>query len=258
MRTMYLLRTAERVSLSPSDNFVYQRSLLAYKEAAKIVHGKVLEIGTGSGYSIQEISPKATEFWTLDKHYISIDYNKYSNTRFIKNKVPPLSNMPNNYFDFVICFQVIEHIKNAKLLLEEINRVLKKDGKLIISTPNKEMSLTRNPWHIREYTGAEFSKFLSHSFNNIDCKGIYGNKKASCYYQKNKVSVEKILKLDILNLNRILPCWILKLPYDLVNRLNRIVLLNKNKELTSSISVSDFFMADSIERCYDLFFIAIK
>lgn len=86
---MSIIKTAERVSLSPSDNFVFQRSLLAYKEASRIVHGKVLEIGTGSGYGVQEISPNVQEFWTLDKHYIPINYNKFSNTRFIKNKVPP-------------------------------------------------------------------------------------------------------------------------------------------------------------------------
>ena len=47
------IQTAERVSQSDvSDNYVYQRSVLAYVEAAKRIHGKVLEIGTGSGYGV--------------------------------------------------------------------------------------------------------------------------------------------------------------------------------------------------------------
>ena len=47
---MSIIQTAERVSHKElSDNFVFQRSLLAYEEAAKIVSGTVLEIGTGSG-----------------------------------------------------------------------------------------------------------------------------------------------------------------------------------------------------------------
>ena len=40
------LATAERVSRDASDNFVFQRSLLAYDRAAEIVSGDVLEIGT--------------------------------------------------------------------------------------------------------------------------------------------------------------------------------------------------------------------
>jgi 2-polyprenyl-3-methyl-5-hydroxy-6-metoxy-1,4-benzoquinol methylase len=252
---MAFIKTAERVSLSPSDNFVFQRSLLAYKKASEIVSGNVLEIGTGSGYGIAEIASQTNEFWTLDKHYISIDYNKYNNTRFIKNKVPPLKNMPDDYFDFVICFQVIEHIKDCEILLKEIKRVLKRNGKLIISTPNKKMSLTRNPWHVKEYLGTEFYKFLSQSFSEIEMRGVHGNEKALSYYQKNKESVQKILKFDVLKFNMVLPCWILKIPYDLANRLNRVLLLKRNKKLTYSITSKDFFIDEFSEDCYDLFFI---
>ena len=60
--------TAERVSLEASDNFVYQRSRLAYVEAAKLVSGRVLEIGTGTGYGVDIIAPNASEFVTLDKY----------------------------------------------------------------------------------------------------------------------------------------------------------------------------------------------
>jgi hypothetical protein len=48
-----MLQTAERVSHKDlSDNYVFQRSLLAYVEAAKLVSGRVLEIGTGSGMEL--------------------------------------------------------------------------------------------------------------------------------------------------------------------------------------------------------------
>ncbi|SHE37821.1 Methyltransferase domain-containing protein [Mariniphaga anaerophila] len=255
---MGFIKTAERVSLAPSDNYVYQRSLLAYKEAAARVHGNVLEIGTGSGYGIREIAPKAAEFWTLDKHYISINYKKYSNTRFIKNKVPPLTNIPDNYFDFVICFQVIEHIKDAEFMLSEISRVLKSTGKLIISTPNIKMSLTRNPWHVKEYTGQEFHSILLQTFKKVEAKGIQGNGNVVSYYEKNKKAVQKILKFDVLGLNRLLPNWVLKIPYDLMNRLNRVLLLRKNKKLTSSITIDDYFFSDVTEECLDLYFIAQK
>ena len=255
---MSIIKTAERVSLSPSDNFVFQRSLLAYKTAAKIIYGNVLEIGTGSGYGIEEIAPKAKEFWTLDKHYVSIDYNKYNNTRFIKNKVPPLTNMPDKYFDFVICFQVIEHVEDSKFLLHEIHKVLKENGKLLISTPNKKMSLTRNPWHITEYNGNEFFRLLSQFFSEVGMKGVRGNENVMSYYKKNKLSVEKILKFDVFKLTQILPRWILKIPYDLMNRINRVLLLNNNRELSTSISIHDYFIDEFSEDCYDLLFIARK
>ena len=45
---MAKITTAERVSREASDNFVFQRSLLAYHAAAQRISGDVLEIGTGA------------------------------------------------------------------------------------------------------------------------------------------------------------------------------------------------------------------
>lgn len=256
---MYFIKTAERVSsLSPSDNYVFQRSLLAYKEAAKYVRGRILEIGTGSGYGIEEIAPNATEFWTLDKTYVQINYKKYTNTRFVKNKVPPLVNIPDNYFDFVICFQVIEHIEDSNLLLKEIKRVLRNNGLLVISTPNSKMSLTRNPWHVKEFTRNEFNEFLFTTFDIIDTKGVFGDEKILTYYRKNKELVHSILKYDFLDLNKILPSCLLKIPYDLMNRFSRISLLSSNKKLTLGITHENYFLNDVSDECFDLFYVVKK
>lgn len=62
------IATAERVSRDASDNFVFQRSLLAYHAAAGRIAGDVLEIGTGSGYGIEVLAPRTERFVTLDKH----------------------------------------------------------------------------------------------------------------------------------------------------------------------------------------------
>lgn len=49
---MAKITTAERVSREASDNFVFQRSLLAYHAAAQRISGDVLEIGTGASLSM--------------------------------------------------------------------------------------------------------------------------------------------------------------------------------------------------------------
>ena len=71
-----------------------------------------------------------------------------------------IHNMPfeNNVFDVVLCNHVLEHVKDDILALKEIRRVLKKDGKMILTTPNILMSLSRNPWHFREYTPFEMNE----------------------------------------------------------------------------------------------------
>ena len=104
---MAKLHTAERVSrCDASDNFVFQRSLLAYYQAAESVEGDVLEIGTGVGYGAEVIAPQAKRFVTIDKtapEGLALP----DNAMFWQMKVPPIA-MPEEAFDCVVSFQAEE------------------------------------------------------------------------------------------------------------------------------------------------------
>lgn len=248
--------TAERVSLEVSDNFVYQRSRLAYVEAAKLVSGRVLEIGTGTGYGVDIIAPNASEFVTLDKYRSSCVDSLPVNSRFVEAKVPPLP-FEDEVFDCVVSFQVIEHIKRDKLFVKEVMRVLRPGGKFIVSTPNRPMSLTRNPWHVREYSADELRQLLS-DFSSVEQLGVSGNERVWEYYRHNAESVRRIMRFDVLRMQWWLPRWILQIPYDILNRMNRRKLHSQNTALTESIAMSDYGLQSVDERCFDLFYIATK
>lgn len=247
--------TAERVSRDPSDNFVFQRSLLAYHEAARRIHGRVLEIGTGSGYGVEVIAPHAEEFVTLDKHHCELELPPH--VKQLTATVPPLP-FADGKFDCVISFQVIEHIKQDRRMIEEIARVLKPGGVMILSTPNRLMSLTRNPWHIREYTSQEFFDLLSGSFPTVEKLGVEGNEQVMAYYEKNREGVRRITRFDPLKLQYRLPRWMLQIPYDILNRLNRRRLLKQNSELTCAIRMEDYRLCEVHDGCFDLFYVAYK
>ena len=248
--------TAERVSLEASDNFVYQRSRLAYVEAAKLVSGRVLEIGTGTGYGVDIIAPNASEFVTLDKYRSERVDSLPANVRFVEATVPPLP-FEDEMFDYVVSFQVIEHIKHDKRLVSEVMRVLRPGGKFIVSTPNKPMSLTRNPWHVREYTAEELSQLLS-DFSSVEQLGVAGNERVWEYYRHNAESVRRIVRFDVLRMQWWMPRWVLQIPYDILNRMNRRKLHGQNRELTESIQMSDYSLQSVDDSCFDLFYIATK
>ncbi len=257
---MSKMQTAERVSQTdPSDNYVFQRSLLAYHKAAELVSGNVLEIGTGSGYGAHVIAPRCDSFTTIDKHQGASDIvAEIENAGYMEMTVPPLAGIESQKYDYVVTFQVIEHIKEDKVLLDEITRVLKPGGRLIVSTPNRLMSLTRNPWHVREYTPDEFGHLLSSYFDKVEAYGVFGNQKVMEYYKLNKKSVERIMRFDILDLQHRLPAWLLRIPYDIANRLNRRRLLKGNRELTDSIKMDDYRIDHADNECFDLFYVAEK
>lgn len=250
------LQTAERVSRERSDNFVFQRSRLAYVEAARRVGGRVLEIGTGTGYGIEIIAPSAESFVTLDKFRSSEVESLPRGVEFREATVPPLP-FDDESFDCVVSFQVIEHIKRDRAFVGEVRRVLKRGGKFIVSTPNRPMSLTRNPWHVREYTAEEFSALLG-NFSAVEALGVKGNERVWRYYEKNRESVRRIMRFDILRMQWWLPRWILQLPYDVLNRLNRRRLHSANVELTESICLEDYYLDKVDNECFDLFYIATK
>lgn len=254
---MAQLHTAERVSRTDaSDNYVFQRSILAYHHAAGIVGGDVLEIGTGMGYGIEVIAPSAEKYTTIDKSQ-ACDATLPTNVTFQQMEVPPIG-FADESFDYVISFQVIEHIKRDKEFIKEVSRILRKGGKFIVSTPNAPMSLTRNPWHIREYTESELKTLLSSDFSKVEAYGVNGNEKVMQYYEQNRKSVERIMRFDIFDLQHRLPRQILQIPYDVMNRINRRRLLKQNNDLTRSIKMDDYSIGDITSQSFDLYFIATK
>ena len=258
---MGILQTAERSShIDPSENVVFQRHLIAYKEVAKMISGTVLEIGSGEGYGIMELAPIADKFIAVDKYkpHLPKKINEKNDITFIQSEVPPLKGIESESVDFVVTFQVIEHIRNDKYFLSEIKRVLKPGGQLIMTTPNILMSLTKSPWHIREYTPEQMSDIVKSIFPNTDLKGVFGNEKIMAYYQKNKESVARITKWDILNMQYWLPRWLLQIPYDIINRFNRHSLEDDNQTLVNKIKYTDYSIKNSSKTCLDHFVIATK
>ena len=255
------MQTAERSShLDPSENVIFQRHMIAYKEASKLISGTVLEIGCGEGYGISELVKFSKKYIGVDKFdtFISEEIKKNNDIVFHKMEIPPLLNIEANSIDFVVTFQVIEHIQDDHYFLKEIFRVLKPGGKLLLTTPNKLMSLSRNPWHIREYTPFEMKDILSKYFAKTQVNGVYGNDLVMEYYKKNKESVKKITRFDIFNFQYILPRWILQVPYDILNRFNRKKLKSDNENVVSLVKVNDYSILDSTENCLDYFCIATK
>lgn len=254
---MAKMQSAERVSAQDlSDNFVYQRSVLAYKRASEIVSGDVLEIGTGMGYGIEVVAPSAASYTTIDKSLPPMEQFP-SNVIFEQMQVPPLR-FADESFDYVISFQVIEHIKKDSEFVAEVARVLRAGGRFIVTTPNAPMSLTRNPWHIREYRAEELKALLEQHFSKVECYGVEGNERIMEYYQANRRGVERITRFDIFDFQHRLPAWCLRLPYDILNRINRRRLLKQNNALTTSITMDDYRIAEATPESFDLFFIAHK
>jgi len=89
---------------------------------------KILDLGSGDGWFTKFLNSKGYNCYGVDT---SIENNHH----FYKGTA---DNIPfsENYFDCVVMFEVIEHIKPS--CYKEINRVLKNKGKIILTTITPE------------------------------------------------------------------------------------------------------------------------
>lgn len=242
-----------------SDNPVHQRLLFPYVEAARMVSGNLLEIGCGWGRGLDLLTKAADHYTGIDKNeeLINALSAEYRNATFTAANIPPLSTLADNTFDYIVTFQVIEHIQNDDLFIKEAHRVLKPGGKLLLTTVNKSFSLTRNPWHVREYDANGLKSLMGKYFPSVDTRGIHGNDKVMTYYEQNKESVKKLTRFDFFDLQHRLPRRLLQVPYDLMNRLNRNRLLQADG-IAAEIDYTDYLLSSDPTGSLDFFYIATK
>ncbi|WP_436517875.1 class I SAM-dependent methyltransferase [Ekhidna sp. To15] len=243
----------------PSDNVIHQRLLSAYHQAKPFITGDLLELGCGEGRGVELLAPLADSYIGIDKIKAVIENleKQYPDYKFMSGVFPPFP-FEDDSFDTIVTFQVIEHVKDDEGFIKEIHRVLKPGGKALITTPNIKMTLSRNPWHEREYTGDELTSLCKSYFDKVEMKGIAGDEKVLEYHERNRASVQKIMRFDILDLQHKLPASILRIPYDILNRMNRNKLKETDDNLVKSISFENFSLMSQAEQNLDLFCLLTK
>lgn len=70
-------------------------------------------------------------------------------------------------FDLIVSFETIEHVPDPEVVLDEFRRVLRPDGLLALSTPNRDVYPSGNPFHLRELTPSELEAELAKRFKSF-------------------------------------------------------------------------------------------
>ena len=133
----------------------------AYDSVAPFCEDKiVLDIGCFIGYGETRIS-KVKRIIAIDSNDRALEFArqniKLPNVQFKKVDAEKLP-FKNDFFDIIIAFQLIEHIKPNEIntFLEGVKKILKKDGLFFVVTPNRKFRLLPfqkpfNPEHYQEF-----------------------------------------------------------------------------------------------------------
>lgn len=148
---------------------------------------------------------------------------------------------PDEYFEVVISLAVIEHIEDYETYLEEIKRVLKKEGTGIISFLNKLYEFPSEPYHYREFNLSEINELMKRYFSDIEVFGILGTSKNSISYRKRRLKmIDLVYKSSLFKLLRLIPRKLSIIIYEILHFLFReFLFLLRSKEILK-ISTKDF------------------
>jgi len=123
-----------------------------------ITDKKLLDAGSGTGWFSRAAVERGAKVVSLDvgENILSQVARKCESTRIVGSvlDIP----FENEYFDIVLSTEVIEHTPDPKRAVYEMQRVLKKDGILVLTVPNRiwhPAIVIANSLKLRPYEGYE-------------------------------------------------------------------------------------------------------
>jgi 2-polyprenyl-3-methyl-5-hydroxy-6-metoxy-1,4-benzoquinol methylase len=151
---------------------------------------KVLDCGAGKGFFTEQLVNKDGKIYACDinpsRFRLKIPFKKAN----FNNHIP----FNNSSFDKIVSIEVIEHLENPAIFIRELSRVIKKNGQLIITTPNIQNVKSKFQFLFK----SEFHWFQKNEFGNKGSRHIH-----PVYWREIIFLLEKYnFKIDKITENR--------------------------------------------------------
>lgn len=158
------LTEREQVLADLRDELAYVRSLRS---------GVILDAGCGLGWFLSALDNSWEQYGLEPSEFAAEHARQHADVRSAPLEECPF---PDAFFDIVLCHHVIEHIADPFRALEQVRRVLKRGGKLVLGTPDFDSGAARrygeryrllhDPTHVSLFSNDSMHRFLrDHGFH---------------------------------------------------------------------------------------------
>ncbi|MDX3934241.1 glycosyltransferase [Stenotrophomonas sp.] len=159
---------------------IRQEHLHRYAWCLPLVEGKdVLDVASGEGYGSAMLASKARSVRGVDISHDAVNhaaerYASLDNLQYLQGSAAAIP-LADYSVDVVVSFETIEHLLEQDEMMAEIRRVLRPDGILVMSSPNKEVYSDQagyhNDYHVKELYLNEFQALLEKYFPAVELSG---------------------------------------------------------------------------------------
>ncbi len=154
-------------SYSPPDEARYEVLVTRIESATN-----VLDVGCGDGYLMGRVSPLCDAVFGIDSESaaVTIAQEKLRSHANCKLVMASCYELPfgGERFDLVLLADVIEHLESPETCLQELSRVLTRDGTLLLTTPNWWPDVVWDAkHHVKEYKPEELAALLKPWFAKV-------------------------------------------------------------------------------------------
>ncbi len=169
----------------------YRETLLLNNINKFLKGGKILDAGFGNGSLSIRASNKKFDITGIDLsekfvEYVSEKIKDFPNIKVKQGDITDLPFEPDS-FDGIFCGEILEHIENDNKAASELNRVLKKDGVVILSVPaNPKLWDKSDEWasHHRRYTKKSLKILLENNGFKVEKIHYWGFPLTRFYHRK--------------------------------------------------------------------------
>ncbi len=170
----------------PEENYWYRRHLLVYRWiAARCAGLRVVDMACGEGYGSAVLAARAEQVTGVDANPEAHEHARlrYRNPNLTYERTLVEEFDQGAPWDAIVFLQTVEHVAEPLPLLERFASLLTPGGVAYVSTPNRltlapqGAERSGNPWHVREYTPAEYRELLAPAFSGVDLLGVFHARK---------------------------------------------------------------------------------
>jgi SAM-dependent methyltransferase len=145
----------------------HKHFLKVHKDFPKNI--KILDLGCNTGDFIAELQKKGCDVWGVDinKNVVEFAKNHFKIANVYHMSFDEFFKLPNlPKFNLITLFEVIEHLDNPLEFIQNIGKLLKDDGTVVLSTPSRERILVNT----QDFPPNHLSRWNEQAIHNLFSK----------------------------------------------------------------------------------------